>query len=137
MGEKGSGVFSALTYRKRWDPGKDSRPLFSRYVELNPVRARLVRSAGEYAWSSARPHLKGKDDILVRVKPLLELAPDWKGLLRTELGDEALAELRRHERTGRPLGNDGFVRRLERRLGRLLRRQKPGPKPETGIRKDH
>jgi putative transposase len=100
----------------------------ARYVELNPVRARLVASAGQYRWSSASAHLKGQDDILVRVKPLLELAPAWKRLLRTELGDETLAELRRHERTGRPLGHAGFVRRIERRLGRVLRRQKPGPK---------
>lgn len=32
-----------------------------RYVELNPVRATLVRSAADYAWSSAVTHLGGKD----------------------------------------------------------------------------
>jgi len=39
--------------------------------------------------------------------------------------------LRRHERTGRPLGGAGFVEQLEKALGRVLRRQKPGPKPRA------
>jgi hypothetical protein len=33
-----------------------------------------------------------------------------------------------HERTGRVLGDDDFQKRLEKKLGRVLRRQKPGPK---------
>ena len=31
-------------------------------------------------------------------------------------------------RTGRPMGNDGFVEKLEQALGRILQRQKPGQK---------
>ena len=43
--------------------------------------------------------------------------------------DKATREaLRRHERTGRPLGSEKFIAKLERIAGRLLRRQKPGPK---------
>ena len=36
-----------------------------------------------------------------------------------------------HRLTGRPLGGDGFVAELERRLGRVLGPGKPGPKPGT------
>lgn len=43
----------------------------ARYVEMNPVRAGLVRRPGRYRWSSAAAHLKGRDDSLVRVRPLL------------------------------------------------------------------
>ena len=43
----------------------------ARYVELNPVRTRLVRRAGDWRWSSARAHLAGKDDRLVTVALLL------------------------------------------------------------------
>ena len=32
-----------------------------RYVDLNPVRARLVESASEYPWSSERAHISGRD----------------------------------------------------------------------------
>src|SRR3954469_23445629 len=37
----------------------------ARYVELNPVRARLARRARDWPWSSARAHIGGKDDGLV------------------------------------------------------------------------
>src|SRR3974377_1045463 len=53
----------------------------ARYVELNPVRAGLVNTPRQYRWSSARAHLRGKDDALVRVGPLLQLAPDWRRVL--------------------------------------------------------
>jgi hypothetical protein len=41
-----------------------------------------------------------------------------------------LDRLRRHEHTGRSLGDDGFLRRLECSLGRVLRRLKQGQKPQ-------
>ena len=34
-----------------------------RYVELNPIRARIAASAGDYAWSSAIIHLGGNDEL--------------------------------------------------------------------------
>ena len=103
----------------------------ARYVELNPVRAGLVKSPGVYPWSSAAAHLTGRDDELVRVAPLLELAPNWVTFLSTECPDTECEAIRRHERTGRPLGDDDFITELEAALGRSMRRQKPGPKPST------
>jgi putative transposase len=100
----------------------------ARYVELNPVRARLVGRAREWRWSSARAHLNGQDDGLVRMSPLLERVADWKGFLGEGLREGEREAIRASERTGRPLGDKTFVRRLEKRLDRLLTRQKPGPK---------
>jgi putative transposase len=102
----------------------------ARYVELNPVRAKLARRARDWRWSSARAHLAGRDDDLVQVKPLLDLAPDWPAFLRQGLSDDERDAIRAGERTGRPLGSPAFVARLEKRLGRVLARQKPGPKPK-------
>jgi putative transposase len=103
----------------------------ARYVELNPVRAGLVRRARDWKWSSARAHLSGADDDIVTVAPLLALAPDWPALLRQGLKDSEREELRAAERTGRPLGSAEFTAGLERRLGRALARRKPGPKPKA------
>ncbi len=102
----------------------------ARYVELNPVRARLVKRARQWPWSSAAAHLKGRDDELATVAPLLELAPDWKDYLAEALEAEKLEALRMHARTGRPLGSEGFVRRLEKHFGRSLAPRKPGPPPK-------
>jgi putative transposase len=37
-----------------------------RYVELNPVRAILVKAPGEYRWSSYRANALGETDRLVK-----------------------------------------------------------------------
>ena len=103
----------------------------ARYIELSPLRAGLVRTPAKYAWNSIHAHLAGKDDGLVSVKPLRDLVADWPGFLRQGLDDNELQTLRRHERTGRPAGNDKFIGRLENRLQRVLKKQKPGPKPSS------
>ncbi len=102
----------------------------ARYVELNPVRARLARRAQDYPWSSAAAHLAGQDDRLVKTGPLLALVDDWAEFLEDGLEASAAEALRRHERTGRPLGGEPFLAALERRLGRTLAPQKRGPKPK-------
>jgi len=59
----------------------DERNLLAcvRYVELNPVRAGLVKKPEEWHWSSAEAHMKIMDDILVKAKPLCEIVKgNWK-----------------------------------------------------------
>ena len=102
----------------------------ARYVELNPVRAKLVDRAHQRPWSSAKAHLKGSDDRLVKVKPLLAMVGDWKAFLRSAIAEEELRNLREHGRTGRPLGSSSFLDHLDSLVGRVLKRQKPGPKPQ-------
>ena len=109
----------------------DERHLLAaaRYVERNPVRARLCATPQDWPWSSARAHLACKDDSLVSVRPLLELIPHWDAFVgQTDAADFGEL-LHAHASTGRPLGPDSFVELLERRLGRSLKRRKPGPKP--------
>jgi len=101
----------------------------TRYVELNPVRAGLAKSPWGWKWSSARAHRKAKDDALVTVRPMLQLVSDWEDFLGVDPTETELREIRKHERTGRPLGAPVFLRRIERKLKRALRPGKPGPKP--------
>lgn len=100
----------------------------TRYVELNPVLAGLCRKPEAWKWSSSSAHMKRKDDILVRVKPMLELIEDWTDFLSVAPTKEESNLIREHERTGRPLGSIGFVEEIENRLGRTLQPNKRGPK---------
>jgi putative transposase len=102
----------------------------ARYIEMNPVAAKMVQRPEDYPWSSARAHLRGEDDQLVNVTPLLQLIPDWSGFLQLS-SDEEIALIQSHERTGRPLGKNKFVDNLEKVLGRRLKPQKPGPKKKV------
>jgi putative transposase len=100
----------------------------ARYIELNAVRAGLIEAPSRYRWSSAGPHVQRRDDVLVKVAPLLKLVPNWRGFLARVIREEDIKLLRAHEQTGRPLGEEAFLAKLEEDLGRILRRQKPGPK---------
>lgn len=109
----------------------EERYLFActRYVELNPVRAGMVKNPEEWSWSSARPHMKGQDDILVKVDPLRRMiGGHWETFLAVDTPEPEMELLRKHERTGRPLGEDGFLDTMERFLGRRLKPRRPGPK---------
>ncbi|HHP7236466.1 MAG TPA: transposase, partial [Desulfobacterales bacterium] len=82
----------------------------TKYIELNPIRADLVQKPQKWPWSNAGPHLKGRDEVLVTVKPLLEMvSTSWKRFLSTNAEDHKIELLKNHERAGRPPGEDVFV----------------------------
>lgn len=93
---------------------------------LIPVHQYLIAAAA-WPWSSARAHLAATDNEFVTVSPLLEMAGDWRLFLAGAAEEDQVSEIRKHERTGRPLGSEGFVERLETALDRPLKRGKPGP----------
>ncbi len=99
----------------------------ARYVEQNPVKAGMVKKAWDYPWSSVHAHLAGKSDGIVTVEPMQRLVNDWKAFI-AETASSDNEVFRRHERTGRPMGDEGFVRRVSQLLGRDLIPKKVGRK---------
>ncbi|MEO9901886.1 MULTISPECIES: transposase [Alphaproteobacteria] len=65
---------------------------------------------------------------LILTSDLPDMIGDWRLFLDGGIAPELTDLIRQHERTGRPLGSDGFLKDLEQRLGRRLRKRKPGPK---------
>jgi putative transposase len=100
-----------------------------RYVSLNPVRARLVERARDWRWSSTSAHLRGKDDGLTALAPIKDRFAKFADLLASEPEADLFDRLRAAESIGRPLGDDRFLSRIERRTGRILKPAKRGPKP--------
>ncbi|HEX5183492.1 MAG TPA: transposase [Allosphingosinicella sp.] len=106
-----------------------------RYVELNPVRAKLAKRAEDWRWSSARAHVSGKADGLTDLGAFAGVYRNWgamlaRGLEAGDLPPGAEAAIEAHQRTGRPWGDAAFIERLEGETGRTLKRQTPGPKPK-------
>jgi putative transposase len=61
-----------------WEEDREIRPVYARryvlacmrYIELNPVRARLVLRPGDYRWSSFRSNALGQADAILTPHPL-------------------------------------------------------------------
>jgi len=81
----------------------------ARYIERNPVRAKLVLKPEDYQWSSARVRVfRTKDELISENYPFLSFG-DWSKFLQKDEPEEQVSLIRKHIRTGRPLGNEGFV----------------------------
>jgi len=74
-----------------------------RYVELNPVRARLVDRPEAWRWSSARGHLGLADDPLTDTAPARARIDDWRSFLDAGLDPADHSSLQAAERSGRLL----------------------------------
>ena len=105
------------------------------YIERNPVRAKLVRQAGGYPWSSAAAHLHGRDssDGLLHPESFGRLPPaeEWAGFLQLPEEPESLTRIRQSLNRGRPLANDSFISKVESTLGFRLRALPVG-RPKKG-----
>ena len=103
-----------------------------RYLAFNPVRARLCVTPGEWEWSSVRAHLR-------RARRRAGRGAACSGdrvALRRPAGDVAVragraAGFETCSGNGRPLGDEAFLAFAEAKLGRSLRKGKPGPKPRA------
>lgn len=104
-----------------------------RYVTLNPVRARLVEHAADWAWSSLPVHLGLiADDGLTAAEPVRSRYPEFADWIAAGEEESLSERLRRAESIGRPLGSATFLTRLEKVTGRQFRPGKRGPKPKVG-----
>ena len=99
-----------------------------RYIELNPVRARMVGHPGDYRWSSYRAHAHGAGDALVSDHDLyLRLGANqaarqaaYRALFRAALDDEFVSAIRAATNGGWALGNTRFQRQVADALGRRV-----------------
>lgn len=100
----------------------------SRYIELNPVVAGMVKTPDEYRWSSYGANAWGKNDILViphDVYLRIGLSPEernrfYRELFKYAIPDEDIHNLKQSVSRNFPTGHDRFKRQIESALGRKL-----------------
>jgi len=106
----------------------------ARYIELNPVRARMVARPRAYRWSSYRRNALGAADPLVTPHPLYqalgrseaERQEAYRGLFGEALDAAFLDDLRAATQGGWALGDDRFRRRIAAASGRRAAPLTPG-----------
>jgi putative transposase len=110
-----------------------------RYIELNPVRAKLVKEPREYQWSSYRANVFGEYDALVREhERYRDLGVDaaqrraaYQTLFDEPMDEEFIATLRAATNGGWPFGGDEFKQLIAQSLGRRVAPLPRGRPPKS------
>jgi len=99
----------------------------ARYIEQNPVRAKMVKRSEDYAHSSAKAHINGvKDEMLGEELFEEKQRKDYRELIRSDIAEKEINSIRYHTRTGRPLGNEDFIKKMEKKLEMRFILKSPG-----------
>lgn len=112
-----------------------------KYIELNPVRAGLVRLPGEFVWSSFQCHGRGRDS------PLHTPHEEYTRLGRTpaarirayhhlfdrDFGKAETRDILYAMKTGYALGTDAFRDHIEQTYGWPQQPRRRGRPPKNGV----
>jgi len=111
-----------------------------RYIELNPVRASLVRHPADYLWSSCAANTGMRSDPFVSPHhEFLALAVDtekrhasYRALLGEQIEGSIQQAIRNATNSGYPLTSDAFKNAVITPLGWKTEPGKPGPRTNSG-----
>ena len=100
-----------------------------RYIENNPIRAKIVKNAWEYKWSSASDHAGSRERGPIKLVNYKAIKlKDWRDYLKEDDPD-MVDEMRLKTNRGLVVGTDRFIKTLEKKLGRSLKCLRQG-RPE-------
>lgn len=112
----------------------------TRYIELNPLRARMVAAPEDYRWSSCRYHLGlARCDWLDSDPAYLALGETramreerYRAFLHAAIPDGEWTLIREAVQRGQLTGRERFVDQVEAILGRRIEKRAPGRPAKTG-----
>ena len=92
-----------------------------RYVERNPVEARMGSHASDYKWSSAKAHCGLKDDLVLDqqsdLAKMITKKTDWYSWLEKKEDEAILKTIRDKTYRDLPTGGEEFIKVVERLTG--------------------
>lgn len=95
----------------------------AKYIERNPVRAKLIKKPWEWLWSSADAHIGNKTEHikLSNLFGLIDMScQEWKQYIDSQEKESDIKTIRKHTYTGRPLGTSEFTQNLEMKFSKKL-----------------
>jgi putative transposase len=98
-----------------------------RYIDLNPVRARMTEDVMSFPWSSAAAHAGYRRDVLLTDHHaytslgdnLAERSEAYRQLLREVVADDELVDIRAYLQQQRALGCEAFKAMVEAKTQRF------------------
>jgi putative transposase len=108
-----------------------------RYIELNPVRARMVEDPADYRWSSYSANAFGRPAKIWTPHPLYlglgesdsERQARYRSLFESRIEGKLISDIRQAVNRGLAFGSERFGQEIEDLGGRRQRQLKRGPKP--------
>lgn len=103
-----------------------------RYIERNPVRAKLVSDPVKYKWSSARINAgleRGEGFVEPIFKSYVERKRYIEFLHQVDDGDE-IEKIRKSTSKGLPFGSDQFLKNIGKKLGVVIELRPRGRPPK-------
>ena len=105
-----------------------------RYIEMNPVRAKMVTHPAEYRWSSYRANAQSEFSCCITPHaqylslggPNTSTAEAYRELFRNELGIGLVDQIRAATNGNYVLGGSRFANEIEAVIGRRAQRGHPG-----------
>ncbi len=105
-----------------------------RYIELNPVRAEMVKHPADYKWSSYRCNAQGERNKLIKPHFMYEALgltktmqkTNYRELFRYNLEPGLVDEIREATNGNYVLGNERFKEEIGKVLGRRVQPGKAG-----------
>lgn len=106
----------------------------SRYIELNPVRARMVAMPEDYGWSSCRFHVGQSACEWLDEDPCYRMLGTERAIrqeryqqfLRQGIPEGEWKTIREAIRRGQLTGTDRFIDEVETILGKRIEKRRPG-----------
>ncbi|MBA7572261.1 hypothetical protein ES708_14037 [subsurface metagenome] len=89
-----------------------------RYIERNPVRAKIVSKPDEYRWSSAKANITGKE--MDFIKPIWQddaKRKEYITFLNNPDKEEEIEIIKKSIINGKPIGSKEFLHRIVETLG--------------------
>lgn len=112
-----------------------------RYVELNPVRAKMVEAPGNYRWSSypfnalgvANTLISPHHEYLLLAERARERQQAYRGLFVSEVDAPELNLIRSATQQGVVVGDSRYAKFIEQRMGRNMQVQPRGRPTKKGV----
>ena len=99
----------------------------ARYIEQNPVWAKMAKKPEDYPYSSAKAHIEGNIDEALGEQLFNDTQrKDYIAFIRESIAEEEIKRLKYSTRTGRPFGREEFIKRMEKKLNKRFILQKHG-----------
>ena len=99
----------------------------ARYIEQNPLRAKMVSQPEDYPYSSGRAHISGaKDEVLNEALFSDEERAEYVKFIKAPVPEEEINKIRFTVKRGKPLGDNKFIKEMARRLKKDFEMKAPG-----------